>query len=187
MTECRLLEEGGRAHFLTKRFDRVGGEKRHAQTLCGLSHFDFNSAGAYSYEQAFTTMRKLRLAKNDAVQQYKRMLLNVLARNQDDHTKNISYLMNDKGQWALAPAYDVTYSHNPAGVWTSQHQMTVNGKRDHFTPKDLLAVGESISIKRPQEILQEVADAVGRWPAFAKEAGLGAERVEEIRLSHRKL
>ena len=180
MMECRLLEEHGRAHFMTKRFDRVAGNKIHMQTLCGLAHYDFNMAGAYGYEQAFSVMRQLHLSKAQAMQQYRRMVFNVLARNQDDHTKNIAFLMGPDGEWRLSPAYDLTYSHNPAGKWTNQHQMSINGKRDHFTREDLIAVGESISLPRPGDILDEVAEAVSQWPVFARESGVEARVIEEI-------
>ncbi|MDZ7642057.1 MAG: type II toxin-antitoxin system HipA family toxin [Desulfurivibrio sp.] len=185
MTECRLLEEHGRAHFLTRRFDRRDGKKLHLQSLCGLAHYDFNLAGGYGYEQAFAVMRKLRLSKAEAMQQYRRMLFNVLARNQDDHTKNIAFLMGKDGKWRLSPAFDVTYSHNPAGKWTNQHQMSINGKRDHFTLSDLIAVGESISLPRPGEIVKEVTEAVRNWPVFADEVGLNKDRTEEISRYHR--
>jgi len=185
MTECRLLEEDSRAHFLTRRFDRVGGEKLHMQSLCGIAHYDFNAPGAYGYEQAFTIMRRLRLSKAEAVQQYRRMLFNVIARNQDDHTKNIAYLMGPDGQWHLSPAFDVTYSHNPAGHWTNQHQMSINGKRDGFTRADLLTVGESIGIPRPGQLIDEINAAVEHWPGFAAEAGVTEKRIAEIGRSHR--
>jgi serine/threonine-protein kinase HipA len=185
MTECRLLEEQGRAHFLTRRFDRQGSKKIHMQSLCGIAHYDFNMAGSYGYEQAFAVMRRLRLSKAEAAQQYRRMIFNVLARNQDDHTKNIAFLMNQDGKWRLAPAFDVTYSHNPAGIWTNQHQMSINGKRDHFQLDDLTAVGESISLPRPSEIIGEIADAVRKWPIFAEKAGLNEEKVSEISRHHR--
>ncbi|KAG1694659.1 hypothetical protein GQR58_006661 [Nymphon striatum] len=146
------------------------------QTLCGIAHYDFNSAGATSYEQAFEVMRKLRLSKAEATQQYRRMLFNIIARNQDDHTKNISFLMNQQGEWKLSPAYDVTYSHNPAGKWTNQHQMSVAGKRDHFTREDLT---------RPEEILNEVIAAVEQWKAFAKEAGVSKAVSAEIQKNQR--
>ncbi|NOQ90007.1 MAG: type II toxin-antitoxin system HipA family toxin, partial [Gammaproteobacteria bacterium] len=153
MSESRLLEENGRAHFMTRRFDRVKvnnqHQKRHMQSLCGIAHYDFNMAGAYSYEQAFAIMREMRLPKTAALQQYKRMLFNIFARNQDDHTKNIAFLMDKTGQWSLSPAYDVTYSHNPAGAWTNQHQMSINGKRDDFDREDLIAIGKSISLPKP--------------------------------------
>ncbi len=185
MTQCKLLEENGRAHFMTKRFDRVNGNKQHLQSLCGISHYDFNMAGAYSYEQAFEVMRKLRLSKAEATEQYRRMLFNIIARNQDDHTKNISFLMGTDGKWKLSPAYDVTYSHNPAGKWTNQHQMSVNGKRDHFTKEELIYTGKSISISRPEEILNEVLTAVDKWMEFAKEAGVSKNISSDIKKQHR--
>lgn len=185
MTECRLLEENNRAHFLTRRFDRQNGNKIHLQSLCGLAHYDFNMAGAYSYEQVFAVMRKLRLSKAEAIQQYRRMLLNIIARNQDDHTKNIAFLMDQKGVWKLSPAFDVIYSRNPAGKWTNQHQMSANGKRDGFLMKDLIAVGESISIPRPKEIIQEVKDSVRKWPEFAQKAGVDTTLSNEIKSHHR--
>lgn len=185
MTECRLLEENGRAHFLTKRFDRQNGKKIHLQSLCGLAHYDFNMAGAYSYEQAFAVMRQLRLSKADAMQQFRRMVFNVVARNQDDHTKNIAFLMNQDGRWKLSPAFDVIYSHNPAGKWTNQHQMSINGKRDHFLLTDMINVAESISIPRPGGIIDRVLDAVGRWPEFAANAGIKDKVISEIARYHR--
>ena len=185
MMECRLLEENGRAHFLTKRFDREAGRKIHMQSLCGIAHYDFNMAGAYGYEQAFSVMRRLHLSKAEAIQQYRRMVFNVLARNQDDHTKNIAFLMGPDGEWQLSPAFDVIYAHNPAGKWTNQHQMSIRGKRDHFTLDDLIAVGESISIPRPGEVIDEVADAVSKWPEFAKASGVGNRLIAEIAHNHR--
>lgn len=187
ITESRLLEENGRAHFMTRRFDRAGSEKLHMQSLCGIAHYDFNMAGAYSYEQAFEVMRKLRLSKAEATEQYRRMLFNIIARNQDDHTKNISFLMGKDGQWRLSPAYDVTYSHNPAGKWTNQHQMSVNSKRDHFNRDELIDTGRSISISRPEEIIDEVTTAVNRWMEFADEAGVKKDISREIKKQQRKL
>lgn len=185
MTECRLLEENGRAHFMTKRFDRINGQKQHMQTLCGIAHYDFNMAGAYSYEQAFEVMRKLRLSKAEATEQYRRMIFNIVARNLDDHTKNISFLMDDNGKWTLSPAYDVIYSHNPAGKWTSQHQMSVNGKRDHFSKQELIAVGESISLSKPEDIINDVLTAVENWPEYAKDASLNKNTISDIQKHHR--
>ena len=185
MTDCKLLEENGRAHFMTKRFDRANGNKLHMQTLCGIAHFDFNQAGAYSYEQAFTVMRQLRLTKLDAAEQFRRMVFNVVARNQDDHTKNISFLMDKIGQWSLSPAYDVTYSHNPAGQWTNQHQMSINGKRDNFAFDDLIQVGESISLTKPERIINDVISSVNNWHGYAKQAGLKKEMRIEISRHHR--
>ncbi len=185
MSECRLLEEEGRAHFLTRRFDRHNGRKLHLQSLCGLAHYDFNRAGAYAYEQVFSVMRRLRLSKADAIQQYRRMLFNVIARNQDDHTKNIAFIMNREGRWTLSPAFDVTYSHNPAGKWTNSHQMSVNGKRDHFLLSDLVAVGDSISIPKPLEIIDAIRDAVSGWPEFARQAGVPEKKIQQLARYHR--
>jgi len=108
-----------------------------------------------------------------------------VARNQDDHTKNIAFLMNRDGRWKLSPAYDVVYSHNPAGKWTRQHQMSINGKRDNFTAADLVVVGESISIPKPLEIIRRVVDTVKRWPEFARRADVSENHIAEIAQSHR--
>ena len=187
MAECRLLEEGARAHFMTKRFDRFGNKKIHMQTLCGIAHYDYNQSGAYGYEQAFSVMRQLGLSKAEAAQQFRRMVFNVVARNQDDHTKNIGFLMTADGQWKLSPAYDVTYSHNPAGTWTNAHQMTINGKRDNFRLADFVQIGKSIGIKKPEEIVEEIIEAVSCWQSFAKEAGVGIEEARKIQSYHRNI
>lgn len=187
MMESRLLEENGRAHFMTRRFDRIGGNKLHMLSLCGMAHLDFNQAGAHSYEQIFAVMRELRLPKSEAMQQYRRLVFNLLARNQDDHTKNVAFLMDREGQWSLSPAFDLTYAHNPGGQWTNRHQMSVNGKRDDFGLEDLVAVGESISIKKPRDLIEEVARAVARWPDFAERAGVKESFVQEIAANHRRL
>jgi len=189
MSECRLLEENGRAHFMTRRFDRVAGRRLHMQTLCGLAHYDFNQAGAYSYEQAFGVMRQMRLSKADAIELYRRIVFNVLARNQDDHTKNISFLMDESGQWRLSPAYDVTYAHNPGGIWTSQHQMSLNGKRDHFALADLQQLGAAISLTNTKikTIIEQVIQAVANWPSFAAQAEVNPEMASAIAHFHRAL
>ena len=181
MSDCRLLEENGRAHFMTKRFDRVKGQKLHMQSLCGIAHYDYNKAGAYSYEQAFTVMRRLRLSKAEAAEQFRRMVFNIVARNLDDHTKNIAFLMSPEGRWQLSPAFDVIYAHNPAGRWTNQHQMSANGKRDQFIRQDLVTIGESISLSKPESIIDEVLVAVEQWPDFAKDAGVKQELIKEIK------
>lgn len=170
MTECRLLEENGRSHFMTKRFDRKGGnEKIHMQTLCGMAHYDYKMLHAYSYEQAFQVMRRLRLPYGQAEQMFKRMVFNVIARNQDDHTKNISFLMDRTGTWMLSPAYDMSWAYNPKGEWASHHQMSINNKWDNITRTDLLAVAEAIHIKKADSIINEICDAVSMWPIVAKE------------------
>lgn len=169
MTECRLYRENGRAHFMTKRFDRANGEKIHMQTLCGLAHYDFNRLHIYSYEQAFAVMRQLRLTYPEAEELYRRMVFNVVARNQDDHTKNISFLMDKQGIWHLSPAYDMSWAYNPTGGWTSTHQMSINGKWDHITREDLLRVAYEMNIKRAPAIIDKVVEAVSLWPKLAKE------------------
>ncbi|UPL51387.1 type II toxin-antitoxin system HipA family toxin [Hymenobacter sublimis] len=188
MMECRLYEEGPRAHFMTRRFDRTAaGEKLHAQTLCALAHYDYNQPAAYSYEQAFQVMRQLRLPYTAAEQFYRRMVFNVVARNQDDHTKNISFLMDATGQWRLAPAYDVAYAYQPGNRWTNQHQMALNGKRDGFTREDLRAVAREMNIKRADDLVDEVVAQVTRWPEFAAEAGVNDARTAAIAAAHRLL
>lgn len=175
MNPCRLLEEHGRRHFMTKRFDRLdGGEKLHMQSLGALAHFDFNLAGAYGYEQALQVIRRLGLPMADVEQQFRRMVFNIVARNQDDHVKNIAFLMDKSGRWSLAPAFDVTYSYNPAGRWTSTHQMTLNGKRDGFTLEDFRACARSASMKRgrAEAIVNEVRETVSNWRGYADAAGV---------------
>ena len=177
ISDCRLLEEGGRRHFMTRRFDRgPKGEKLHMQSLAALAHLDFNAAGAHGYEQAFGVIRRLGLPMAALEQQFRRMLFNVVARNQDDHVKNIAFLMDQAGRWTLAPAFDVTYSYNPRGQWTARHQMTVNGKREDFGIEDLRAVAEVAGLKRgaTEAMLAEVCAAVRRWPEIATEAGVDA-------------
>lgn len=188
MTDCRLLEENGRAHFMTRRFDRLpDGSKLHMQTLGGLAHFDYNMAGAYSYEQALLILRQLGLGMDALLEQLRRMVFNIIARNQDDHVKNIAFLMDKRGQWQLSPAYDLIYSYNPDGAWTSRHQMTVNGKRDHFTLADIAACAESADIPKQKvpKIIKEVNAAVGLWPNFAEEAKVDAATRDRISQSLR--
>ncbi|MCU7918110.1 MAG: HipA domain-containing protein [Candidatus Thiodiazotropha sp. (ex Epidulcina cf. delphinae)] len=174
---CRLFEEGGRRHFMTRRFDRLsGGEKRHMQSLCALAHYDFNMAGAYSYEQALLVMRRLGLPMQAIEEQFRRIAFNVIARNQDDHVKNIAFLMDKSGNWSLSPAFDMTYSFNPEGRWTATHQMTLNGKRDAFTMDDFKACAKAASMKRgrAKAIVGEVLETVSRWKLFAEQAGVPA-------------
>jgi serine/threonine-protein kinase HipA len=183
MTECRLLEEGGRRHFMTRRFDRdAAGGKRHMQSLAALAHFDFAQAGAHSYEQAFLVMRELGLDASAAEQQFRRMAFNVVARNQDDHVKNIAFLMDRAGRWELSPAFDVAYSYNPSGDWTAQHQMSLAGKRDGFTREDFRQVGLVATLKRgqAQRILDEVSAVVSEWPRYAQDVGVDQEHIRRI-------
>jgi serine/threonine-protein kinase HipA len=188
MTECRLLEENGRAHFMTRRFDRTMNKGRlHMQTLCAITHFDFNDPGAYSYEQAFQVMRELKLPYGDAEQQFRRMVFNVVARNQYDHTKNITFVMDKNGTWRLSPAYDVIYAYNPTGDWTNKHQMSINGKRDNFFKDDLISVGKEMNIRSGHRIIDEIIEVVSEWPKFAKNAGVEAQRIKLIGKTHRLL
>jgi len=176
MTECRLLEEGGRRHFMTRRFDRLeDGSKLHMQSLAALAHLDFNNPDANSYEQAFLVARRLGLPMDALEQLYRRMVFNVLARNQDDHVKNIAFLMDRSGVWSLAPAFDVAWQYNPLGAWTSRHQMSVNGRRDDFTREDLAACARTATLntRRAARIVEDVGEVVRAWPDFADEAGVG--------------
>lgn len=166
MSECRLLGEGGRQHFMTRRFDRTEtGDKLHMQSLCALAHFDYNAAGAYSYEQALQVMRQLGLSNAEIEQQFRRMVFNIIMRNQDDHTKNIAFLMDRRGQWSLSPAFDLTFSYNPEGDWTSRHQMQLNGKQDHFTLLDFKACARLATLKRGRA--EDIIDGYRRGPAVA--------------------
>jgi serine/threonine-protein kinase HipA len=172
MTECQLLEEGGRAHFMTKRYDRINGDKIHKTSLCGMAHYDFNMRNGTSYEQLMNVGQQLKLSKNEIEQLLLRMAFNVVFRNQDDHTKNTEFLMDRNGKWTLSPAFDITYSFNPNGDWTSTHQMTINGKNTDFELEDLLQVGKlaGISRQKSKTIIETVISAKQSWPALAEEA-----------------
>ena len=188
MADCRLLEENHRRHFMTRRFDRTpDGKKLHMLSLAGMSHLDYHAAGAHGYEQALRAIRKLGLSMDAIEEQFRRMVFNVVARNQDDHVKNIAFLMDQGGQWSLAPAFDVMYAYNPSGDWTASHQMTVNGKRDGFTRADFEAVARGASMKRGRAsaIYDEVHTAVSRWIEFAESTGVEEARAERIRRAHR--
>lgn len=188
MSECRLMEECGRRHFMTRRFDRTpDGGKLHMQSLGALGHLDFNQAGANSYEQALVVVRRLGLPMAAVEEQFRRMTFNIVARNQDDHVKNIAFLMNKRGEWSLAPAFDLTYSHNPSGAWTAAHQMTMNGRRDGFTMDDFVACGKAASMKqgRAAAIVGETVAAVERWSEFAEQAGVGPGWSDQIGANHR--
>ena len=180
MSECSLIEENGRAHFLTKRFDRRDGRKIHMQTLCGIAHFDYRLHRAYSYEQAFNVMRALHLSYLEAKEMFRRMVFNVIIRNQDDHTKNISFLMEEDGKWRLSPAYDMGYAYNPNGGWTATHQMSINGKFDDITRQDLLSFAQQNNIKDAADIIEEICDAASHWPTIAKECEVPSDMIDAI-------
>ncbi len=188
MMESRLLEEGGRAHFMTKRFDRVGGDKLHMTSLCGLGHFDFNDPAATSYEQAFVLARQLQVPREHVAQLFKRMVFNVVFRNQDDHTKNIAFLMDRSGAWQLSPAFDVAYSYNPNGLWTSKHQMSINGKRDDFIVSDFLSAAEQTGLpkQRIRKCIDEVLTVLPLWANCAQAAGVSGEMIEAIGKTFRR-
>lgn len=183
MTECRLLEDGDHRHFMTRRFDRIeNGGKLHYQSLTAIAHYDFNIAGAYSYEQAFAIARQIGLTTADIEQMYRRAVFNICARNQDDHTKNIGFLMDKRGNWSLAPAFDVTYAYNPAGRWTGTHQMTFNGKREKFTLDDFKAAAKSAGLVqgRYKRILEQVQDALAGFKKRAKANDVPKKLVQEV-------
>ena len=188
MNECRLLEENGRRHFMTRRFDRVeDGKKLHMQSLGAMAHFDYNIAGAYSYEQALLVIRQLDLGMDAIEEQFRRMVFNIVGRNQDDHVKNIAFLMNKRGEWSLSPAFDVTYSYNPSGLWTSAHQMSVNGKRDNFVLDDFKACARTASMKRgrAETIVDEVTAVVSRWREYADEVGVTPDQRDKVQVALR--
>lgn len=188
MSRCRLHEEGGRAHFMTQRFDRTDNNRKlHMLSLCAMRHFDFNMARAYSYEQAIETIRMLDLGRDALREQVRRALLNIVIRNQDDHTKNIAFLMNRGGQWRLSPAFDVTYAYNPTGEWTSEHQMSLGGKTDNFDIDDLLQFGKFADLKptETKNILADIANAVDRWDQFVDEANVSRDMARQARAGFR--
>lgn len=194
MMPCRLHHEGGRSHFMTRRFDRPVDEngvtnKLHMQSLCALQHYDFNDPRGYSYEQAILTIRELGLGAPALEQQFLRAIFNIIARNQDDHVKNIAFLMDQAGEWTLSPAFDVNYSFNPSGDWTGQHQMSLNGKRNGFEMDDLLAFAETASIKpaKAKALISNVGEAVANWPQYAQDAGVDDETRRRIGNAHRSV
>lgn len=168
MTECQLLEENGRAHFMTRRFDREHGKgKLHVQSFCAMQHYDFNEVNQYSYEQLFETMRLLGLPYPQAEQLYRRMVFNVLCRNCDDHTKNFAFVMDKSGIWKLSPAYDICHAYRPESDWVSQHALSINGKRKNITKTDLLEVAMQMNVKKAENIIQQITDITGNWEEYA--------------------
>ncbi|PQJ78955.1 type II toxin-antitoxin system HipA family toxin [Polaribacter porphyrae] len=181
MMPCELLEENGRAHFMTKRFDRDKGNiKHHIQTFCAMKHFDFNLITSFSYEQLFQTMRELRLTYKEAEEMFRRMVFNVFAKNCDDHTKNFSFIMKQNQKWELAPAYDICFAYNPTSYWVSQHALSINGKRKDFSLDDFLKVAKSMNMKKPKQIIDTVRNVVKNWSSFADEVGVDEEKKQMI-------
>lgn len=183
MTECRLLPEGGRWHFMTRRFDRYeDGGRRHVQTLGALAHLDFNQAGVNSYEQAFLAMRRLELTRDEFEQLFRRMTFNIVGRDQDDHVKNISFLMDRRGWWSLAPAYDMTWAYTSSGPWTARHQMSMNGKRDEFTIADFAAAGQAAMLPRghAKRIVEQTIEVISRWPSYAERVNVPEKLADSV-------
>ncbi len=181
MMESKLLEENDRAHFMTKRYDRQGGQVRHhVQTWCAISHLDFNEMTSFSYEQLFQTMRELRLDYREARQMFRRMVFNVLARNCDDHTKNFSFRMKQDEEWTLAPAYDICYAYRPDSIWVSQHALSINGKRKGQTKKDLLTVAKSMNIRNAKDIIEELSETISQWETFADQVKVETKKKKLI-------
>ena len=174
MNDCKMLEEGGRKHFMTKRFDRVNGKKLHMQSLGAISHIDYNEPGLCSYEMAALTARRIGLPSSDIEQFFRRMVFNVLAVNQDDHVKNISFLMDRNGLWSLSPAYDVTFACDASNKWLQAHQMTINGKQSNILMNDLIACGQNMDLKtsKCKKIIEEVKAAVDEWQLIAQSVGI---------------
>ena len=181
MTECRLLEENDRAHFMTRRFDRENSkDKLHVQSFCAMAHYDFNDISSYSYEQLFETMRSLLLPYTDAEQLYLRMVFNVAARNCDDHTKNFAFIMDKTGIWKLAPAFDVCHSYRPGSTWVSQQSLSVNGKRKDISREDLLSVAKRMNIKKADQMIDRVAGIVSKWKTYAGQVGVDNDLKDAI-------
>ncbi|VAW46793.1 HIPA PROTEIN [hydrothermal vent metagenome] len=182
MSACELLLEGRRAHFMTKRFDRIGNHKCHYLSLCGMAHADFRKPGAYSYEELLAVARQLRLPRADAIEIFRRMVFNVVARNHDDHCKNFGFLKTTaEAPWRLSPAFDVAYSYKPGSPWVASHQLSLNSKRDHFKRTDLLAVAQIIgNFRAAGDIIDEIISVVKKWPKYAKMAGVDEGFVTEI-------
>jgi serine/threonine-protein kinase HipA len=188
MMPCRLLEENGRAHFMTLRFDREGAEtKHHVQTFCAMKHYDYNLVGSFSYEQLFQTMRELKLDYRDAEQMFRRMVFNVIARNCDDHTKNFAFMLIQSGKWQLAPAYDICHAYRPDSTWVSKHALSINGKREDITREDLLVIGRSIRCKNAADILEQTNEVVNRWRDYASRYDVRKDLRERIGDTHRIL
>ena len=181
MTSCKLLEENGRAHFMTKRFDREGSyTKNHTQTFCAIKHYDYNRITSYSYEQLFQTMRALKLTYPEAEQMFRRMVFNVIARNCDDHTKNFSFMLKQGGRWKLAPAYDICHAYRPGSEWVSHHALSIDGRRENITRENLITIGHSIRCKKTEAIIDEINEKIQQWNNYADKAGVENDMKEAI-------
>jgi serine/threonine-protein kinase HipA len=187
MMDCKLLEENGRAHFMTKRFDRDGNTKHHIQTWCGIQHYDYNNLQGYSYEQLFQTMRLLRLPYPEAEEMFRRMVFNVLATNYDDHTKNFSFRLKQGEKWELSPAYDVCYSYDPTNIWVSQHTLSINGKHKQIKQNDLMTIAKANNIKKGAVIIKTMSKVVANWNSYANKAKVKNQLTQTIAETHVKM
>lgn len=184
ISHCELILEGERAHFVTQRFDRVGNQKLHCQSLCAMGHADYQQPGRYSYEELFAIVHALKMPESQVLELYRRMVFNIIARNHDDHAKNFGFILNQQNQWRLAPAFDIAFSYRPGSKWINSHQMALNGKREDFTREDLLAPADQFR-DEALEIIEQVTDVVSQWPQYAKEAGVFADYSYEVQAGHR--
>lgn len=187
MSSCRLLEENGRAHFMTKRFDRDGNAQHHLQTLCGLAHLDYRQKATHDASQLLLVIQRLQLPYVALEETFRRIAFNVMAANCDDHTKNISFLLRQGAGWELAPAYDVTHAYNPQGEWTYQHLMAVNRKFTEISKNDLMIVADQFGVGTAGKILTQVSDALSAWPDFATQANVSASEIARVKDHHRLL
>ncbi len=187
MMDSRLELEGGRAHFMTRRFDRDGNRKHHIQTLCAISHMDYRQKGTHDYSQLFMVIKRLELGYSAIEEAFRRMLFNIMARNCDDHSKNFSFILREGGDWQFAPAYDVTHAYNPEGEWTNQHLMSVNGKFSEISKSDVLELAERFNIGTAEKLLAQVSETVSAWPDFAAKAKLASRQIKSIKADHRFL
>ena len=187
MSPSRLLVEGERAHFMTRRFDREGNKKHHLQTLCAMAHLDYKQKASHDYNQLFLTIKQVLPGYHTLEEAFRRMAFNVMAANCDDHTKNTSFILREGEGWALAPAYDVTHAHNPQGEWTRQHLMAVNGKFSGISRDDLLATADRFGIGTAPQVLKKVGEVISAWPDFAAKAGVGPDEIQRILKHHQVL
>jgi len=168
VVDVMVLEgPSGQAHLLIPRFDHTDGGPLHQHTLGGLLHLDYHEPGASSYEEYLRTMLRLGMPPAALIEGFRRMVFNVLAINQDDHVKNLSFHMDKNGEWSLTPAYDLTFA--KGSRFTATHQMRVADKRQGIAHADLVSVARTFGIRPPSRIIEEVGDAVARWPDFARE------------------
>ena len=162
MMPSKLVEIEGTKNFMTQRFDRQNGKKIHTQTLAAMSSF------ADAYEDLFVVGRKLNLSADEQSQQYRRMVFNVIAENVDDHTKNFSFIMLPNGEWHISPAYDIVFSADPDSHFYRNHELTILGKRKNITKQDLLLFAQRQDIKNAASIIDEVAEVVMNFKAYAE-------------------